>query len=392
MKKYCPNHVSPISQAFQTPNGSCRQCNSPCLCIPGYPPDMPCPPCPIPEFPSVVCTAAFESFADQSIQTPASSVNIPNAFNTNDGPAPYTVLSAAFMNLQLPLASLSFTPLGNNTYTLAANISPMVQVTYLDGNSTQRAKFVQAPLNLTAAVISPVDPSAVDWWAFMESGSISNPVASGTALSFTAIASLNILAIPPAPGNYAVLQDFSCAQPAPVTAICRNIYDLAGYCQVSTAVPSSVPMAIPYVPLGPAPYSNPSVLPIDSPPYVLRALPQPGGVMLTDLAFPVTLNYSDGNTQLQTQSTFLFMTLLFQGLADEPNTHIIADLAVSNILLSGGTFTGPVLSPLFLLLEGTIAVINSRREVLTTSAVLCGPLPVSTCQPIFIPPTQEIPG
>ncbi len=65
------------------------------------------------------------------------------------------------MNLQLPLMGPVFTPLGRDSYTFSASITPMVQVSYLDGNNVLRAKFVQAPLVLTGTVTSPVNPGSL---------------------------------------------------------------------------------------------------------------------------------------------------------------------------------------------------------------------------------------
>ncbi len=352
-------------------NCCCRNCN------------------PVPEFPTVVCTPAFESFSDQLLQVPDTAVVIPNAFNSNDGPAPYTVLSAAFMDLQLPLQGTTFTPLGGNDYALFSTIAPMVQVAYRDGNGSQRAKIVQATMQLTGTVTSPVAPSNVIWWAFMESGSISNPLLSGTTLRFTAAAAIDVIAIPSLPHNFGVLQDYTCSQAPPVQAQCRELYPLESYCRQSSVVSGSPLQSIPFAPLGPTPYSNPSVVSQGGQPYVLRVVSQAVNVTLIDLAFPVLLSYTDGSGQVQRQSTFLFMSLLISDVANVPYTRIIADLSISNVILPS-TVTPPALMVYSVMLTGSISAIDDKIDVLTTDAVECGDVPVSVCNTLRPAPTAEI--
>ncbi len=363
------------------------------VCGPACPPIYPpiCPPCPPQQFPVVVCTPGFESFSAQSAQTAVTPVSIPNAFNTNDGPAPYTVLQAEFIDLQLPLSNLLFTPQGCNNFILSAAVLPMVLVRYLDGNSTQRTKFVQAPLQLFTPVTVTANPNAVNWWAFMTSGSISNPILSGTTLSFTASGNFDIIGISDDLVNSAVLRDFTSAQQAPITADCHSIYEPLSFCQISATIPGSSQIAIPFAPLGPAPYSAPTATSLGGQPYVLRVVNQSDNSAILDLAFPIILIYQDSSAQLQTQMTFLFMTLVVRGVASTPNARIIANLTLSNIQLSPQSFTTSPLSIQSLTLTGYIAAIGSRRNVLTTDIVQCGAVPAaSTCQPILPPPTAEI--
>lgn len=382
----CDCHCGPRCAAGQ-PNPPCPPC-PPCPSCPTCPA---CPPCPVPEFPAVVCTPAFESFSDQLLQIPATAVVIPNAFTSNDGPAPYTLLEASFVNLQLPMSGLTFTPLGNNRYALSASVAPMVQVSYLDGNLVARAKFVQATMPLTGTVTSSVDPGTVVWWAFMQSGSISNPILSGTTLSFTATAAVDVIAIPSVPSSFAVLQGFTCVQQAPVQAQCRSIYPLESYCQLLSIIPGSVFLAIPFIPLGPPPYTSPTVTALGGQPYVLRVVPQAGDVAMIDLAFPVILRYMDGGGQVQTQDSFLFMPLLMSGIADGPGTRVIANLAVADIVPSGEV-TPPVLRLQTVVLFGNIATVDAQTQVLVTDAVQCGEASATACQPILPPPTAEITG
>ncbi len=370
---------------------------SPCFSMPPCgsqsfcPPCPPCPPSPTPDFPRTVCTAAFESLSNQPLATPSTPVTIPNAFNPNDGPGPYTLLSAAFFDLQLPLEGLQFSPLGGNLYTLSAQIRPMILVTYLDVNSLQRAKLIPAPLALSGTVTAAQDPGTVDWWAFLDSGSITSPVLAGNSLTFTAQANLQVIALPPAPSNYAVLQDYTCAQVPPVNALCRSLFLLDSYCTISTAVPGNAQTVIPFVPLGTAPFSNPSAQPTGGDPYLLRATALPSDVTILDLAFPVTLTYTDGTGQTQSQATFLFMTIQLLGVADVPSARILADLEIFNLSLPGGTITTNSIIPFFFSLSGTIAVVEREpRQVLTTDAVECGPILASLCTGIFLPPTAEI--
>ncbi len=364
----------------------CRPCIPTCPPCPSCPT---CPPCPTPSFPNVVCVPAFESFADQLLQTPAISVNIPNAFNSNDGPAPYQLVSTGFMNLQMPLMNPTFTPLGGSNYSFTANITPMVIVEYLDGNNILRSKLVQAPMPLSTTITTSVNPNGVVWLAFMESGSISNAQLSGTTLSFTAMTTIKLIAIPPNPLNYPVLQDFTCLDQAPVEAICQNIYQLASYCQISTVVLGESDIVIPYAPLGPAPYSNPSVIPLGGLPYVIRIAPQPGNMTLIDLAFPVTLSFADANNIIHTQSSFLYLPLLTSGVASDSNVRAIVDLEISTIQLSTGPITTPVIFPSRLVLFGTIAVIENLNDVLVTNAVQCGGVVISTCMVPVRPPTIQ---
>ncbi len=339
----------------------------------------------------MVCTPAFESLSEQLLQISPTSVVIPNAFSSNDGPAPYTVVEAAFMNLQLPLPGLSFTPLGGDGYTLSSLITPMVQVTYRDGNNVLRAKFVQAPLQLSGTVTSQPDPNTLTWWVFMESGSIASAAVVDTTLSFTASAALEVIALPNTPRNFAVLQGFTCAQQPPVQAQCRSIFPLESYCQLSSVIPGSSMLAIPFTPLGTMPYINPVVTSLGGQPYVLRVVPQQSGATLLDLAFPILLSYTDATAQVQTQSTFLFMSLLMDGIASGPNTRIIANLAISDIIPSS-TVSPPALTLVLLVLTGSIAAVDDLVLRLTTDTVQCGEAPVAACRPILPPPTAEITG
>lgn len=295
------------------------------------------------------------------------------------------------MNLQLPLPGLSFTPLGADRYIFSSSIAPMVRVNYLDGAGVQRAKLVQAPMQLTGTVTSTVNPSTVVWWAFWESGSISDPLLSGTTLSFVSAASIHLIAIPDEPANFPILQGFTCSQQPPVQAQCTLLYPLESYCLQSSLIPGSSSLAVPFAPLGPMPYRNPTVTPVDSQPYVLRVIPLTGDVATIDYAFPVLLSYTDSNNQIQTQSTFLFMSLIMADVANIPNTRMIADLAVFNIIPSN-IVTPPALTIQTLVLTGSIAAVGDRIQALTTDAVQCGAVPADACQAIFPPPTAEITG
>ncbi len=342
-------------------------------------------------FPAVVCTPGFASFADQVLSIPAAPVTIPNAFNSNDGPAPYTVVEAALMNLQLPLSTLTFTPLGGDSYTLSAGVALMVNLSYLDGNNVLRAKFVQAPVQLTGAVTSAADPYTVAWWAFVESGSISDPVLNGTTLGFTAAAVIHVSAMPDMPDNFPVLDGYACSQQAPVQAECMRMYPLESYCVMTIFVPGASLYSIPYAPLGPAPYSNPLAVPLEGPPYVLRATRGIGGATLLDLAFPIELSYVDGNSQLQTQTTFMYISLLMANVSDDPSAHVIVNLEVSSILLPL-TVTAPVITPVSFFLSGNIAAIGDLAAVLVTGLVQCGEAPAPLCMPLLPPPTAEVTG
>lgn len=295
------------------------------------------------------------------------------------------------MNLQLPMQGLSFTPLGGNSYTLSSSITPMVQVNYLDNTSVQRAKFVQAPMQLMGTVSSSADPSSVVWWAFMENGSISNPVLSGNTLSFAAETTISVIAIPGEPANFPVVQGLTCSQQLPVQVQCKRIYPLESYCLLSGGIPGMPTVVIPFVPLGPVPYTNPVATPLGGQPYVLRIVPLAPDSSSIDFAFPVTLNYLDGNGQTQSQSTFLFMSLVMSGIAAGPNTRIIADLTAT-FIVTPSTVTPPVLFPSQVFIAGNIAAIDAGIQVPTTNTVQCGAVAISTCQPVPFPPTLDITG
>ncbi len=398
MRKYaCNNNCSAPGCVSPFAMGPCRMTpqRAPCRCSPvcthcrPCPDPTPCPPCPTPVFPAVVCTPAFESFSDQLLQIPSTAVVIPNAVNASEGPAPYTALEAAFINLQLPLQELQFTPLGGSDYVLSSRVTPMVQLTYLDGNGAQRSKIVQAPMQLTGTVTSSVDPNTVTWWAFMENGSISSPAFSGTTLGFVATSAIDVIAIPSEPNNFPVLKDFACAQQPPVEAQCRTLYPLESYCLQSSIIPDS--SSIPLAPQGPTPYTDTSATPLGGQPYVLRVIAQTADVSLIDLAFPILFRYTDGSGQLQTQATNLFMPLLVSGVASAPNARIIANLAVSGIIPSLSA-APPALTVQTVVLTGSIAAIEDKIQVLTIDSVQCGGPPTISCRPILPPPTMEITG
>lgn len=395
MNRCFPNNCFPSSvsaRGLQRWGCRCRPCLPCCQpIIPPAPPCPPCPSCPIQEFPNITCTLAFEAFADVVVQTSLTPVTISDVFNANNGPAPYTVLNANFSTIQLPLANLIFTPLGSNNYNLMANVSPMVIVTYLDGNNAERAKFVQAPLQLNANISSSVDPNGLDWWAFMESGTISNVLLSNNSLTFEASAIFSLLAIPKVPEIFPVLQNYSCSQSAPVPSVCRSIHQLLSHCEITAFVSADVSGAIPYTPLGPAPYSNPVASPVISQPYVI-SFGSFVGLTLVDLAVPITLTFFDGNNQQQSQSTFFYFDLIISDAALLSAPHAILDLHVEDIHIPFGTISTPFLEPDSFDLFGTIEVIDNSQQVLVTNAVQCGSPIFPACDLSFRPPTEEFTG
>ncbi len=385
-------------QRMDCPPSSCRPACFPCCgsCVPPIPVPPVCPPCPscptcpTPIFPNVACTTAFENIVEQLIEIPLTSVTLPDAFTASDGPPPYTVLTAAFMTLQMPLIGLAFSPTGAEEYTLSAAVAPFLLVTYLDGTGVQRAKLVQIPLALTATVVSPVDPSSANWWAFLESGSVADPVATGNALSLMASGTIQMLAVPSLPENYPVLQDYGCSQQPPVQARCVSLRMLETYCQVSGGPIGTNLNSIPLTPLGPPPYTNAAATPLGGKPYVIRVGAPSFGATPVDLAFPITMSYMDGNGQSHSQPAFLLMALLINGLPDDAqNAPIMMDVTIDAIFFPETSFTTTPLHPAVFSFLGHIAVVGAAQSVLVTDTVQCGAPVVSACALILPPPTAE---
>ncbi len=162
----------------------------------------------------------------------------------------------------------------------------------------------------------------------MELGSISDPGLSGTALSFTATANIDLIAVPSEPGNFPVLQDFSCSQTPPVQAQCHGLYPVESYCQLSSLIPGDSSGVIPFCAAGAnALHQSRCHFPGRT---ALCAAGHPSKRKhnVDRLGLPGHLDLHGCHQPALTQQTFLLMPLLLRGAAEVPHIQIIADLSL----------------------------------------------------------------
>ncbi len=347
----------------------CPPC-SPCPPCPIFPP---CPPCPTPENPAVACTGGLPGFLDASQAVSNLPVNLVNAFNLNDGPPPYTALSAEFiLGNQQAIFNLEVIDIPPAPYQMRGEIRPTVMLLYRDGTGATRSKFIYFPVAVSQSFPRPAAPDGFDFFISLQSGAITGLTVSGNTLSFTADFIMDILGFANQPQHFAVLPDYSCeAPPVSYPTLCVSMVGLRSFCNVGPG--AFFAGIVPFQRIGTPPFSSISLEILPTLPNVLIAANAFEGIDM-QLSFPALLRYVDVTGTPFVQSVFIIGSLSLAGPTLGPDEVVYADLRVINT--SQPIFTGTALVVSVVSITGSITIMrNHAAQTLVTPLVSCGPFP-----------------
>ncbi len=365
---------------------SCRPC---CGC-PGLPcgpqgccnftPPQPCPPCPPPVFPPVACTDALRVFLSVTQTVANAAIIVPDGFNPNDGPPPYTVLSADLVGSQQAVTNLQVSSVSPAQSRVSAQVRPTVLIEYRDGANATRTKFIDFPVAIIQTYATPDagDPLAF-FVALRPGGTITGLSGTGNSITFTANLSLFVAGYVNEPERLAVLPGFTCAAPPPgYPAECGTILRLRSACNARAELLTTFVTSIPFRQLGTPPFTAVTVALVDSMPNILVAEPD-AGLMSLQLSFPAVLSYTDSTNTLYTQDVLVYTSVQIEGVAVAPEDLLIADLRIGR--MSTPIFAGTFFITNIEAIAGLVMVVaNQTERVLTTQLVDCGAFPVpDTC-------------
>ncbi len=348
----------------------------PCTACPARPPCPvcpPCPPCPTPENPAVACTGGLPGFLDASQTVSDLPVTLVNAFNLNDGPPPYTALSAEFiLDNQQAIFNLEVIDIPPAPYQMRGDIRPTVMLLYRDGTGATRSKLINFLVPVNQSFPRSTVSAGFDFFVSVQSGTITGLSVSGNSLTFTASLTLDILGFANQPQHFAVLPDFSCeAPPSSYPTMCVSMIGLRSVCNVEPG--AFMAGIIPFQRVGTPPYRSFSVEILPILPNVLIAANSFQGIDM-QLSFPAILRFTDVTDQQFEQSVFVIGSLSLIGPTLETGEVVFADLRVINT--SPPIFTGAALIINIVSIAGSITIMRDHAEqTLVTPLVSCGPFP-----------------
>lgn len=385
MKMYCGSNrncsIAPI-------NYPCCQCNynytSRCSPRPPFPPRPPrppippCPPCPEcppnPDTPDVLCTPGRTQYLNEPLNYSGAG-SISNAFNTNDGPSPYTIVSATFTGLQQAITNLQVTSSIEDTYQVTGDIDTTIIVTYLDGNSVRRQKFLNMSLPFATTLNTEDDVSDITFYDLLRTASLSNPVLTGNTLTFTYTLETSLIGVGHL-RNFAMVQNYTCAIPPPsyLPTQCVTFLESESLCVISE---NGYVGTMPYVPIGTAPYTFSNIVVLGGPNLLSTSVN--GTVTTFNMSFPVsfTLTSSDSIVTQERSEVYLFFYLF--NISKPVDAQFLLDLVPQISFISAGTTSATVFISS---LTGSINVVDVDPTTgLDALFVTCGA--VSTCNCAF---------
>lgn len=367
---------------------SCNPCGKPCPPPPIY---ITCRPCgsPTPEcppFPTVRCEGGVAVFSSVSEPLSLSPQTVDNVFSTNDGPAPYTPISAEFVGAQQALYDLR-EETANLEKRLTFTLRPSIRLSYNDGRGVTRTKFIIFPLDFEHSFSAPTTIPGLRYHAELSGGTITGLSFSGNTLNFTPEGlTLKFIAYSEA-RRFSVIKDHNCDNPpsAPPTE-CISMQSLKFICTMAsnTFYQNST---TPYNPSASPPDQVVSLTPLDTAPNILSAQSQYDGSLYLEMSFPATLVMRDSTGATFSQETLIYTSVLLKEPLLEAGDTLIVDLRAR--ITYGPYVSGNTLFAYISVSTGGIMALSGQPvRVLTTSVVDCGPFePGAYCEKVEIEPT-----
>lgn len=316
-------------------------------------------------------------FLDTVQTNSAMQVTIPNGLNSNDGPAPWTVLDADLIGTQLALYDLQINDITAVQSQMSVEVRPTILLQYRDAANLVRTKFITFPISINESFTSPPPPASRDFLISLLPGStITNLSISGSSISFTANFGLSILGYSRDPRNFAIMQEFSCLNPPINTPTeCVFMIRLSSIC-TADSTNSVFVGSIPFQPLGTPPYRSGNIMLLNTNPNIISVANNDFDFSLDmELSFPAILSYFDSTNTQFTQDVLVYFALQAPGKSLAPNEQVIANLRI--VLASPPVAAANVFVTNIRLVTGNIMIINNQSEqVLITPLVDCGPHPV----------------
>ena len=346
-------------KCFRTPLwnsvAQCYSCNSfcppkTCRCT------TPCVPrCP--DFPDVQCIDVKEVYATNTQTYSNSAINIIDAFNPNDGSAPWTVLNADLIGTQQAIYDLNKTIIDGERH-MSGTVKPTLLVNYQDDLGINRSKLMSFP-DPVPYVFPLQDSGAIIGYHvdLLPGATITSPSNSNSTVSITATYSLQISAYSDSLMRVPIVQGHSCEMPPSCApAACVSVKAIKNACKSC-----------------------------------MISLRGTVGDVDLSLAFPATLTIRDNFDIYFQQEPLVYVTLNLTDFPFDAGDLLIAGLFVEAISVTSNT--GAFFSP-SITISGLIMAVMAEQRVLAASHVNCGPYSASCCAqatPITSTATNNIP-
>lgn len=348
-------------------------------------PYSPCRPCPgrPGRVPDITCTPGYRFYlketADQS-----GVATIQDVFNSFDGGGPYTVTSVEIVGTQQAVYDAQIIPIGGSIYQVTAEIHPFVRIHYRDNYSYNQFKYANIVLPVQATFEAQGPVRDIDFISYLDSATATKPVLTNNTLTFSYTVNTTLFGVSEEPDSFAVVDESECPVPSNLPVRLARLLPVASSCHLALGL-GGQGAVIRFTPVGTAPYTVTSVLPIQNGSVdLLEESVYSDGEASFHAAFPVEITFvsNDGITTTQTSYLLLYFTLV--GFSPIPNYKFLLHLYLTGL-------TWYVYDNIIYILRGTLdgtvsQTLSDPISVIVTPSVNCGGLPGCTCEIAPVPP------
>jgi len=308
---------------------------------------------------------------------------VENAFNSNDGPAPYTIFSAEILGVEQAIFNPQFNMQRNARQSFNGSVELFIRVFYRDGFNVMRNKFIttSVPIQVTFSAPEGVE---LNYTSYLENSHLENVELSNNTLHFSYVLSCTLLITAAQAKRLAVLENPNEHLPnlptrksavLPIDELCALTHELSSFrAGIIPFVPPEEEVI--YV-------SNLEVLPGFS---LLEASSH--GISVLSVAFPVNVELALVDDTFATQQTYLYVEIAIENFAFADNMHWFAQFTFTPHdwpYLSGNIIFVPSG-----VVEGTICQVGETTAATVAEFVDCGPLEPCRCTQAQVPSITQL--